>query len=261
MSGGEPRSSREWVRLLRWPVALVVIAALLVVALALVLARLERLGAAAGRLPAALAERAERVARGLLTGNVTERFLTDLPTVTAAEGGRLEVAIAESVETLGRTDERWVLWDLLPLGTTTVEIRVPVTYRYHVRLDEPWTVRVEDGLCRVEAPALRPSLPPAIHTDRIERRAEAGWLRFDAAEQLATLERSLTPRLAGLARDPRHLAFAREPARLAVARFVRAWLLGREAWGAGGVRAIAVTFADEGLAGETALPPTLLLGD
>ena len=111
-------------------------------------------------------------------------------------------------------------------------------------------MRVEDGLCRVEAPALRPSLPPAIHTDRIERRAEAGWLRFDAAEQLAALERSLTPRLAGLARDPRHLAFAREPARLAVARFVRAWLLGREAWGAGGVRAIAVTFADEGWPGR-----------
>ena len=106
-----------------------------------------------------------------------------------------------------------------------------------------------------------PFAPPAIHTDRIERRAEAGWLRFDAAEQLAALERSLTPRLAGLARDPRHLAFAREPARLAVARFVRAWLLGREAWGADGVRAIAVTFADEGLAGEAALPPTLLLGD
>lgn len=261
MNRAERRGAWEWARLLRWPVAAVAVAALLVLALALVLARLERLGAAAGRLPAALAARAGEVARGLLTGNVTERFLADIPRVTAAEGGRLEVAIAESVETLGRTDERWVLWDLLPLGATTVEIRVPVTYRYHLRFDEPWRISIAAGICTVEAPPLRPSLPPAIHTDRIERRAEAGWLRFDAAEQLAALERSLTPRLAALARDPRHLALAREPSRLAVARFARAWLLGREAWGADGVRAIAVTFADERLDAAAALPPTLVLGD
>ncbi|HSM50150.1 MAG TPA: hypothetical protein VLA75_01965 [Thermoanaerobaculia bacterium] len=261
MSGTERRGAWEWARLLRWPVAAVALAALLLVALALVLSRFERMGRAAGRLPAELAARAGEVARGLLTGNVTERFLADIPRVTAAEGGRLEVAIGESVETLSRTDERWAFWDLLPLGTTTVEIRVPVTYRYHVRLDEPWTVTVADGLCRVEAPALRPSLPPAIHTDRIERRAEAGWLRFDAAEQLAALERSLTPRLAALAGDSRHLALAREPSRLAVARFARSWLLGRDAWSSDEVRAISVTFADERLDRATALPPTLVLGD
>lgn len=244
--------------LLRWPLALVAVA---LVALAGFHLALDRLGRAAGRLPGQLAAGAEAVARGLLSGNVTERFLADIPLVTAVSGGRLEVAIATSVETLTRVDERHALWDLLPLGSTTVEIRVPVTYRYHVRLEEPWSITVEGGLCRVRAPALRPSLPPAIHTDRIERRVQADWLRFDAAEQLAALERTLTPRLSTLAADPRHLALAREPSRLAVARFARAWLLGRDAWGTDRVLAISVTFADERLESLAALPPTLVIGD
>ena len=260
-SAPPPRGARAWVLLLRWPLALVAVALVALAALHLVLDRFDRLGRAAGRLPAELAARAEAVARGLLSGDVTERVLADIPQVTAVAGGRLEVAIATSVETLIRTDERRALWDLLPLGSTTVEIRVPVTYRYHVRLDEPWSVRVAEGLCQVRAPALRPSLPPAIHTDRIERRVQADWLRFDAAEQLAALERTLTPRLSQLAADPRHLDLAREPSRQAVARFARAWLLGRGAWGDGGVRAISVSFADERFENPSALPPTLVLGD
>ena len=110
------------------------------------------------------------------------------------------------------------------------------------------------------APALRPSQPPAIHTDRIERRTEASWLRFDAPEQLASLERQLTPRLMSLAADPRHRALVREPARQAVARFVRAWLLSRAEWGPDRVRAIEVRFADEPT-DRLAAPVTLVLGD
>jgi hypothetical protein len=260
-SAPPPRGARAWVLLLRWPLAVVAVALVALAGLHLVLDRIDRLGRAAGRFPGELAARAEAVARGLLTGDVTEKFLADIPQVTAVAGGRLEVAIATSVETLGRTDERRALWDLLPLGSTTVEIRVPVTYRYHVRLEEPWSVTVAAGLCHVRAPALRPSLPPAIHTDRIERRVEADWLRFDAAEQLAALERTLTPRLSGLAADPRHLDLAREASRLAVARFARAWLLGRDAWGKEGVRAVSVSFADERFEDLSALPPTLVLGD
>lgn len=253
-------SARDWVRLLRWPVAAVVAVALVVALLWRIVGAFEAAGRATARLPGAAAERLERIAGSFLTGNVTEQFLAAVPAVAPSSTGRLEVALAESVETVSRSDERSAIWDLLPLGTTTVEIRVPVTYRYHLRLDESWTIVVEDGICRVAAPALRPSLPPAIHTHRIERRAESSWLRFDAAEQLVELERQLTPRLSMLARDPRHLALVREPARQTVARFVRAWLLTHDAWGSEQVRAIHVRFADDG-GEELDSPVTLVLGD
>ena len=194
------------------------------------------------------------------SANVTEKFLAGIPNFMPLGGGNLDVAVAENVEVLSRSDERFAFWDLLSLGTTTVEIRVPVTYRYHLKLDDRWTVTVVDGVCRVEAPALRPSLPPAIHTDRMERRADASWLRFDAVEQMTALEQQLTPELSRIARDPRHLALAREPARRTVARFARAWLLSEGAWGADRVRAISVTFADEKVAAAD-LPATLVLGD
>jgi hypothetical protein len=258
----EPLTARDWVVLLRWPLALVLVVALAVVAIWRIVGALEGAGRATARLPSAAAERLESIARGLLTGDVTERFLAAVPTVAPSAAGNLEVAVAESVETISRSDERRALWDLVPLGTTTVELRVPVTWRYHVRLDDRWTVEVSDGFCTVRAPALRPSQPPAIHTDRIERRAEASWLRFDADVQLAGLEQRLTPSLAGIAGDPRHLALVREPARRAVARFVRAWLLTQDAWGAERVRAIQVVFADERAArDELELPATLVLGD
>jgi hypothetical protein len=252
--------TREWVRLLRWPLATVAAVALVVALLWRLVTAFESAGRAAAALPGAAADRIEAIARGFLTGNVTESFLAAVPTVAPTVSGNLEVAVAESVETVTRSDERSAFWDLVPLGTTTVEIRVPVTYRYHVRLDEKWSVVVEDGFCRVEAPALQPSQPPALHTHRIERRTESSWLRFDAADQLAELERQLTPRLQRLAGDPRHLALVREPARQAVARFVRAWLLTRDSWGADGVRAIHVAFADDRTDGIES-PVTLVLGD
>jgi hypothetical protein len=67
-----------------------------------------------------------------------------------------------------------------------------VVYRFHLKLSEDWTLRVEDGRCVVIAPAIRPSLPPAIRTETMEKKSEAGWLRFNAAENLAELEKGLT---------------------------------------------------------------------
>ncbi len=237
-----PRPASGWPR---GPLLLVTALLTALILLALLFARLERWGQAAAEGPRAVAAAAERLARAFRTGTVTERFFSSLPDFAPAGAGRLEVAVAESAEILSRADERRAFWDLLPLGTTTVEIRVPVTYRYHLRFDEPWRISIAAGICTVEAPPLRPSLPPAIHTDRMEKRAESGWLRFDASAQLAAFERELTPTLSRLAADPRRVALAREPARATVATFVRRWLLGEGAWGESGVRAVIVRFADE----------------
>ena len=194
----------------------------------------------------AVVETASDVARTFYSGDVTERFVAAIPEIEGAGVGRLELAKAQTVETFTRSDERRVLWDLVSLGTSVSEIRVPVTYRYHLSLNEPWQVVIEDGIALVRAPAIRPTVPVAIHTDRLEKRNDAGWLRFDEDEQMEALERSITPRLTALARDPRHLGLVRDEARRTVASFVRGWLLREDQWGAeDGVRAIKVLFDDE----------------
>jgi hypothetical protein len=239
------RSQEQTVRLLRWPALAAFGIVVAFLALLVALERVERWGRAAAHGPAAAAAAAERLARGMLTGRVTESFLATLPALEPAGGGKLEVAVAHATEVVTRTDERRALFDLVDLGVTTAEIRVPVTYRYHVRFDEPWRMTIAGGVCRVEAPALRPSLPPAIHTDGMEKRIESSWLRFDGPEQLSRLERELTPTLSRMAGDARHLDFARDRARATVAQFVRGWLLAAGAWGEGGVAAVDVRFADE----------------
>ena len=198
-------------------------------------------GEALAGAPARAARELAGAARAFARVDVTQRFVSSLP--TSRGDARLELATAETVETISRRDERSAFWDLVPLGSTTVEVRVPVTWRWHVPLDGEWRAVVEGGVLTVEAPALRPSLPPAIHTDGIERRIEADWLRFDGAEQLARLEHELTPLLAARARDPRHLALGRAAARDALADLALRFAAG--AWPDAPPRAAVVRFAGE----------------
>ena len=120
---------------------------------------------------------------------------------------------------------------MLSLGTTVSEIQVPVTYRYHVRLDGEWRLEIDEHTCRVIAPSIQPTLPPAIHTEGLEKRSEEGWLRFDGEEQLDTLQQSITPRLRQMAGDPRHVDAVRDASRQTIAEFIRGWLLAEDHWG------------------------------
>ena len=186
--------------------------------------------------------------------HITETFVSALPTLARTPGGTLELATATATETLRREDEKTVAWDLIYLGKTVSEISVPVTYRFHVLLRDPWRLEVVGQTCVVHAPTLRPSLPPAIHTDQMQKRSEAGWARFDAREQLAELERSLTPRLARHAGDPQRLALVREECRKTVGEFVRDWLLREDHWRADRFTSIQVSFADEPKSSGAAAP-------
>lgn len=244
---GAPASS-PW-RLWRWPLVLMFVALLAFAAYWLTLHQaasgVRATADAAGSAVEAVAERAGRIAEGFFSGDVTERFVSEMPEVKSAGQGRLEVATAEIVETLSRSDERRMFWDTLPLGTTTVEVQVPVTYRYHLRLEETWKIEVRGPVCLVVAPVIRPSLPPALHTDRMLSRTEESWLRFDGGEKLEELRRSLTPRLEQRARSPHHVDLVRESARETVANFVRQWLIDQEFWVDDRFATVRVVFADE----------------
>lgn len=244
---------------LRWPLALVACTAIVVVAVVFVLRGAGRAVDDAGRVVRDAGRQAAEVAAAFRSGTITETFLAAIPELTSAGTGNLELATSQVTEIFTRSEEKRILWDWISLGETATEIRVPVTYRYHVRLDDPWRIEVDEHTCVVHAPPLRPSLPPAIHTDRMEKRIGGSWLRFDGERQLAELERGITPALAEYAGDRRHLSLVREEGRRTVAEFVRGWLLREGQWGDERFRAIVVRFADEPVSTEGMPGPTLLL--
>jgi hypothetical protein len=197
---------------------------------------------------------------GRLVGqDISTTFRESITRITATHGDVLEVATLETDETVTRFDMKTAFNELVYLGTTVSEIRTPVVYRYHIKISENWQVQVDSGRCIVRAPALRPSSPPAVRTDGMQKKSEAGWLRFNAAENLASLERELTPTLEKRAGNKAHLDRIREAARGSVAEFVKRWLLSSSHQE--GVQSITVIFPDDHqpATGPVTLPPTLQL--
>jgi hypothetical protein len=111
----------------------------------------------------------------------------------------------------------------------------------------------------VQPPAIRPTLPPAIDTGRMEKFSERGWLRFNEEEQMEELEHGITAALSVRAADSRHLEMVRERCRLEVAEFVRSWLLLEDHWREDRFRSVTVVFADETAPDTAPEPPTLVL--
>jgi hypothetical protein len=188
---------------------------------------------------------APEIARNFITGNITHTFRESIPHITSTQGDVLELAVSRCDETFKRTDEKWAGWGWVYLGTTVAEIRVPVSFRYHLRLSDAWRLAARDQTCLVLAPQIRPSLPPAIHTEDMERRAESGWARFDKNEQLDELERGMTPSLEQRAGDAAHLQLVREASRQSVAAFVKKWLMREGQWRSDRFTSIVVLFPDE----------------
>lgn len=186
--------------------------------------------------------------------------------VQGNQGNILEVATAQSTETFTRISELRVAY-LVSLGTTVSEISVPVTYRYHIDLVGDWQVHAEEGgAIAVVAPPLVPSLPVAFDSTGLKKKTQSGWARWNADENLALLETSLSPQLAVRAADKRTLSEVREPARLSIAHFLKRWLLAQDHWREGRYTELHVVFPDElPQGGLDALPlhervPTLKLG-
>ena len=185
------------------------------------------------------------IAQKFRAGTISQTFRESLPQVASTHGDVLELAVIRSDEDLKQTDKKTLAWDMVNLGTTVAEIRVPATYRYHLRLSDEWLLTCRSNVCLVLAPQIRPSLPVAIDTGKMEKRSESGWARFDKTEKLDELERSLTSTLELRASDPAHINLAREACRNSVAEFVKTWLLREDQWRLDRFTSIIVLFPDE----------------
>ena len=247
----------------RWPLAIVVVACLAILGLLVFLRVAKRTYdetlARGGRAGEYAARTAESIAEKFMRGNITKTFVAAILEISSTGAGNLELATSDQTESFRAEDEKSIFWDKLYLGKTVSEIRVPVTYRYHLRLSDPWQLDVSGQTCVVVAPGIRPSLPPAIHTDKMEKMSEAGWGRFNAREQLAELEKSVTPTLTRYASDTKHIALAREECRKTVGEFVKTWLLKEDHWRTDRFHAIKVIFPDETNAVLEQVAPTIQL--
>jgi len=185
------------------------------------------------------------IAEKFKTGTITHTFVESIPNISPTDGDILELTTSRSDECFKRSDSKSIFWGAVYLGTTVSEIRVPVTFRYHIRLSDTWRLASKDQVCFVLAPPIHPSLPPAIHTDLMEKSTEGGWLRFNKGDNLSTLERSITPELEQRAGDAKHLKLFREACRQPVAKFVKKWLLKEDQWRSDRFSSIVVVFPDE----------------
>lgn len=190
-------------------------------------------------------ERAERVAKGFKSGTITEQFIASVPELEKYAGENMEVAVLHATETFSRSSELKVLWDTLSLGTTTTRIAVPVTYRYHIHLNDPWKLEEKGNVCVVHAPPIRATLPPAIRTDAMSVETSTGWARRNATEQLRDTVKMITPRVSELAEQRARGDFTvRHAARQKVGEFVRDWILKDPKWREE-FRAVVVVFPDD----------------
>jgi hypothetical protein len=179
------------------------------------------------------------------TGTITNTFRSSVTDISSTSGDVLELATIQSNETFRKEDSLNVFWDSVYLGTTVAEIRAPVTFRYHLKLSDPWKLATRDNVCLVVAPPIRASLPPAIHTDQMEKSVARGWARFNETDILKDIETSMTPALSARAMDSQHIKLAREACRRSVADFVRRWLMKENQWRDDRFTSVVVVFPDE----------------
>jgi hypothetical protein len=183
------------------------------------------------------------LAEGFQKENITETFRQELQTINGTGQGNLEVALVTSTEYFRRRSSQTAVWDLIDLGTTTTTIRVPATYRYHIKLSDEWKLDTEGQTVFVTAPVLRPSLPVAFDTGGMYKSIDEGWARFKGYEQMAQLERNISFTLNRNAKHNKNLA--REESRKTVERFVKHWLKRNDQWSEDGFTNVEVIFADE----------------
>lgn len=208
---------------------------------------------------AEITEAAITISENFQQAKITETFVENLSELKDAGEGNLEVAVMENTKTFKREDKRTIFWEKISLGTTVTEIKVPATYRYHIRLKDKWRLEVRDQQCVVIAPYIRATTPVAIHTDKMEKRVDEGWARFNAEQQMDSLHKSITPKLSLYAVSPDHIDMVREHARKTVAEFVRQWLMDEDHWREDRFSTIQVIFGDEAAKQKMPLKPTLEL--
>ena len=171
--------------------------------------------------------------------------------VMRTPGGLLEVSTITSEERFDSTTSHTILG--VPVGKTVAQIRVPTVYRYHIPLAKDWSIRSIEETLVVVAPAVRPSLPVAIDTGKLEGFTSGLWSPLTGTNELSALQKSITASLGAKAATAPLILLQRESARRTVSDFVQQWVVTQPQWKNKKPPVVLIFFADEPL-GEKAAP-------
>jgi hypothetical protein len=106
--------------------------------------------------------------------------------IMRTEGGLLEVSTVRTLETFDATREETILG--ISVGKTLARIRVPAVFRYHIPLAKEWKFLIKDKTFIVIAPPVKPSLPVAIDTGKLEAQSSGTWSILTGASLPNALE-------------------------------------------------------------------------
>lgn len=154
---------------------------------------------------------------------------TKSPEFISTNGGVLTVAWVKGYETFERRSPSELEVGLfkvpLPFGETVSEISTAAKYQYQIRLDKRWPIRCSQSQCVVRTGPIELADPVAIYHDETKWKTASGWARFDKAQNLEALNRSLGQVLAARGSLPRNRDLALRDGRAEVEKFVREWLV------------------------------------
>ncbi len=163
--------------------------------------------------------------------------------VMQTPGGLLEVSKISAEERFDSTTNHTVLG--VPVGRTVAQVRVPTVYRYHIPLAKDWNILLSGSNLLVVAPPVRPSLPVAIDTGKLESFSSGLWSPITGANAVNELQRTITDRLGEKAASQALVLLQRETARQTVGEFVHKWVVDQSRWKGLEPPTVFVFFADE----------------
>jgi hypothetical protein len=132
------------------------------------------------------------------------------------------------------------------VGRTVAHIRVPAVYRYHIELAPEWEVYRKGNVFKVVTPPVKASLPVAVDLAQTEKDVGGTWylVPFNELQDLESLERELTAKLAQKANSDVYRGMQRDAARKTVTEFVEKWLVTQQAWKAAERPRVVVVFGE-----------------
>lgn len=173
--------------------------------------------------------------------------------VIRTKAGLLQISTLKSAETFKASKDHEI-FGLISLGSTVTQIRVPAVFNYHIELAPELKVIVRDKTFIVVAPPVKPTLPVAIDTARLQRFSSGMWSFITGTSELDLMQRSITQTLSVKASTPSYIQYQREAARKTVGEFVEKWLITQGKWDAKHADTIKVFFADEPIGSMGQIP-------